>query len=94
VSNFPSERVEEKGMTKAGALWLEAADTCLCLFFQRSKFLLLFFKCQEFFSQAPRSIDQSINHPFLQQASQNELLFFYGFFCAPPSSFLWFLLLL
>jgi hypothetical protein len=64
-------RVEKKGMTKAGALLLEAADTCLCLVFQTSKFLLLVFKCQEFVSQAPRSINhQSINHPFLR-ASQN-----------------------
>jgi len=53
-------RVEKKGMTKAGALLLEAADTCLCLVFQTSKFSLLVFKCQEIFSQAPRSINQSI----------------------------------
>ncbi len=86
-------RVEKKGMTKAGALLLQAADTCLCpFFFQTSKFLLLCFKSQEFLSQAPRSINQSIIPSY--KLHKTSFCCSMVFFCTPPSSFLWFLLLL
>jgi hypothetical protein len=84
-------RVEKKGMTKAGALLLEAADTCLCLVFQTSKFLLLVFKCQEFFSQAPRSINQSINQSsLLTSFTKLASVFLWFFLCSslfPPMVF-------